>query len=193
MITMSVLDGKSKFSGLMYNWSIVYVANLLGSLLVAYLMFGSGLLAGPNVAVGAAALKTAAGKASLMFWPAFFRGILCNWLVCLAVWMALTSRNTIGKVWAIFFPIMAFVASGFEHSIANMYFIPVGILLKGVNEVVAAATAAGLAPEKLANVGLYGFFVKNLIPVTLGNIVGGGFFVATLYWFAYIRKSKPAA
>ena len=193
MITMSVLDGKSKLSGLAYNWSIVYVANLLGSLLVAYLMFGSGLLAGPNVAVGAAALKTAAAKASLDFGPAFFRGILCNWLVCLAVWMALTARNTIGKVWAIFFPIMAFVASGFEHSIANMYFIPVGILLKGVNEVVAAATAAGLAPEKLANVSLYGFFVKNLIPVTLGNIVGGGFFVATLYWFAYIRKPKPAA
>jgi formate/nitrite transporter len=193
MITMSVLDGKSKLGGLMYNWSIVYVANLIGSLLVAYIMFGSGLLAGPNVAVGAAALKTAAAKASLAFWPAFFRGIMCNWLVCLAVWMALTSRNTIGKVWAIFFPIMAFVASGFEHSIANMYFIPIGILLKGVNEVVAAATAAGLAPEKLANVGLYGFFVKNLIPVTLGNIVGGGFFVATLYWLAYVRKGKPAA
>jgi formate/nitrite transporter len=193
MITMSVLDGKSKFSGLLYNWSIVYVGNMIGSLLLAYIMFGSGLLAGPNVAVGAAALKTAAAKASLAFWPAFFRGILCNWLVCLAVWMALTARNTIGKVWAIFFPIMAFVASGFEHSIANMYFIPVGILLKGVNEVVAAATAAGLAPEKLANVGLYGFFVRNLIPVTLGNIVGGGFFVATLYWFAYVRKGKTAA
>jgi len=88
---------------------------------------------------------------------------------------------------------MAFVASGFEHSIANMYFIPVGILLKGVNEVVAAATAAGLSPDKLANLGLYGFFVKNLIPVTLGNIVGGGFFVATLYWLAYVRKAKKAA
>jgi len=192
MITMSVLDGKSKFSGLMYNWSIVYVANLIGSVLLAYIMFGSGLLEGPNVAVGAAALKTAAGKASLAFWPAFFRGILCNWLVCLAVWMALTARNTIGKVWAIFFPIMAFVASGFEHSIANMYFIPIGILLKGVNEVVAAAAAAGLSPEKLANVGMYGFLVKNLVPVTLGNIVGGGFFVATLYWLAYVRQGKKA-
>jgi formate/nitrite transporter len=190
LITISVLDGKSRFSGLLYNWSIVYVANMIGSLLVAYIMFGSGLFEGPNVAVGAAALKTAAGKASLAFWPAFFRGILCNWLVCLAVWMALTSRNTIGKVWAIFFPIMAFVASGFEHSVANMYFIPVGILLKGVNEVVAAA---GLTADKLANVGLYGFFIKNLIPVTLGNIVGGGFFVATLYWLAYVRKSRKAA
>ena len=193
MITMSVLDGKSKLSGLLYNWSIVYVANLIGSVMLAYIMFGSGLLEGPNVAVGAAALKTAAGKASLAFWPAFFRGILCNWLVCLAVWMALTSRNTIGKVWAIFFPIMAFVASGFEHSIANMYFIPIGILLKGVNEVVTAALAAGLDPAKLANVGMYGFLVKNLVPVTLGNIVGGGFFVATLYWLAYVRKPKKAA
>ncbi len=190
LITISVLDGKSKFSGLLYNWSVIYVANLIGSLLVAYLMFGSGLLEGGNAAVGAAALKTAAGKVSLAFWPAFFRGILCNWLVCLAVWMALASRNTIGKVWAIFFPIMAFVASGFEHSVANMYFIPVGMLLKGVNEVVAAS---GLTPDKLANLGLYGFFVRNLVPVTLGNIVGGGFFVATLYWFAYIRKPKKAA
>lgn len=193
MITMSVLDGKSKLGGLLRNWTVVYAANLIGSLLVAYIMFGTGLLEGANAAVGAAALKTAAGKASLAFWPAFFRGIMCNWLVCLAVWMALTSRNTIGKVWAIFFPIMAFVASGFEHSIANMYFIPIGILLKGVNEVVAAATAAGLAPEALANVSVYGFLVRNLIPVTLGNIVGGGFFVATLYWLAYVRKPKKAA
>jgi formate/nitrite transporter len=190
LITLSVLDGKSKFSGLLYNWSIVYVANFIGSMLMVYLMFGSGLLEGPNVAVGVAALKTAAGKASLAFWPAFFRGILCNWLVCLAVWMALTSRNTIGKVWAIFFPIMAFIASGFEHSVANMYIIPIGMLLKGVNEVVVAATAAGLAPEALANVGWYGFLVKNLVPVTLGNIIGGGFFVATLYWSVYIRKGK---
>lgn len=193
MITMSVLDGKSKLGGLLRNWTVVYAANLIGSLLVAYIMFGTGLLEGANVAVGVSALKTAAGKASLAFWPAFFRGIMCNWLVCLAVWMALTSRNTIGKVWAIFFPIMAFVASGFEHSIANMYFIPIGILLKGVNEVVAAATAAGLAPEALANVSVYGFLVRNLIPVTLGNIVGGGFFVATLYWLAYVRKPKKAA
>jgi formate/nitrite transporter len=193
MITMSVLDGKSKFKGMLYNWSIVYVANFIGSLLMVYLMFGSGLLEGPNVAVGAAALKAAAAKTSLAFWPAFFRGILCNWLVCLAVWMALTSRNTIGKVWAIFFPIMAFIASGFEHSIANMYIIPIGILLKGVNEVAAAATAAGVTPQGLANVGWYGFLVKNLLPVTLGNIVGGGFFVATLYWFAYVRKPRPNA
>ncbi|MBU4404490.1 MAG: formate/nitrite transporter family protein [Candidatus Aminicenantes bacterium] len=190
MITMSVLDGKSKMKGLLYNWSIVYTANLIGSLLLATIMFGSGLLEGANVAVGAAALKTAAGKVSLAFWPAFFRGILCNWLVCLAVWMAMASRNTIGKVWAIFFPIMAFVASGFEHSVANMYFIPIGMLLKGVSEVVAAASAAGLSAESLANVGWYGFLVRNLVPVTLGNIVGGGFFVATLYWFTYIRKGK---
>jgi len=193
LITMSVLDGKSKLKGLLYNWSVVYVANLIGSLLLAYLMFGSGLLEGANVAVGASALKTAVVKTGLDFWPAFFRGILCNWLVCLAVWMALTSRNTIGKVWAIFFPIMAFVASGFEHSIANMYFIPVGILLKGVGSVVDAAIAAGVTIEGLANVSLHGFLVRNLIPVTLGNIVGGGFFVATFYWIAYVRKPKKAA
>jgi formate/nitrite transporter FocA (FNT family) len=109
------------------------------------------------------------------------------------VWLTYSARTTTDRILSIVPPVAAFVASGFEHSIANMYIIPIGIMLKGVNEVVAAATAAGLSPEKLANVSWYGFAVKNLIPVTLGNIVGGGFFVATLYWFAYVRKAKKAA
>jgi formate/nitrite transporter FocA (FNT family) len=101
--------------------------------------------------------------------------------------MATSARTVVGKIWAIFFPIMAFVASGFEHSVANMFFIPMGLVLKGQTAVV---TAAGLT-DKLSHLTIGGF-VMNLIPVTLGNIVGGAFFVATLYWMVYVRKGKNA-
>jgi formate/nitrite transporter len=185
LIILSVLDGKATVGRLLYNWVVVYIANLLGSLLLVVLMYWTELWKMNGNLVGAYALNIANTKVNLPFLVAFSRGILCNWLVCLAVWMALASRDIIGKIFAIFFPIMAFVASGFEHSIANMYFIPMGIFLKGVQDVV---TAAG-NPD-LSNLTWYGFFVKNLIPVTLGNIVGGAGFVATLYWLVYVHMPK---
>ncbi|HHR86270.1 MAG TPA: formate/nitrite transporter family protein, partial [Candidatus Acetothermia bacterium] len=135
--------------------------------------------------VGAKALAIANGKVNLTFLQAFARGIMCNWLVCLAVWMAVSARTVVGKVWAIFFPIMAFVASGFEHSVANMFFIPMGLVMKGQTAIVATA---GLA-DKLSHLTIGGM-VMNLIPVTLGNIIGGAFFVATLYWVVYLRSAK---
>ncbi len=187
LIAISVLGGKAKFSGLLRNWTIVYFANLAGSLLLVLLMYWSGLWKTNGSLVGAQALSIANAKINLTFLEAFARGILCNWLVCLAVWMAVSARTVVGKVWAIFFPIMAFVASGFEHSVANMFFIPMGLVLKGQAAVV---TAAGLG-EKLSHLTVGGM-VMNLIPVTLGNIVGGAFFVATLYWVIYIRKGKNA-
>jgi len=187
LIAISVLGGKAKFSGLLRNWTIVYFANLAGSLLLVLLMYWSGLWNMNGSLVGAQALSIANAKINLTFLEAFARGILCNWLVCLAVWMAISARTVVGKVWAIFFPIMAFVASGFEHSVANMFFIPMGLVLKGQAAVV---TAAGLG-EKLSHLTVGGM-VMNLIPVTLGNIVGGAFFVATLYWVIYIRKGKNA-
>jgi len=133
------------------------------------------------------ALAIANSKVNLTFLQAFARGIMCNWLVCLAVWMAVSARTVVGKVWAIFFPIMAFVASGFEHSVANMFFIPMGLALKGQTAIV---TAAGLV-DKLSHLTIGGMVI-NLIPVTLGNIVGGAFFVATLYWVVYLRNEKKA-
>ncbi|MEO0198198.1 MAG: formate/nitrite transporter family protein [candidate division WOR-3 bacterium] len=187
LIMLSVLDGKASIGKLFYNWVVVYIANLIGSLLLVVLMYWSELWKMNGHLVGAYALNIANAKASLAFLPAFARGILCNWLVCLAVWMALASRDVIGKIFAIFFPIMAFVASGFEHSIANMYFIPMGIFLKNIPAVVEAAGA----PD-LTNLTWYGFFVKNLIPVTLGNILGGAGFVATLYWLVYVHMPKKA-
>lgn len=132
--------------------------------------------------VGASALETAVTKVNLSFLESFIRGILANWLVCLAVWLSLAARDLIGKVIGIAFPIAAFVAMGFEHSVANMYFIPLGLLLMGEGSVLAAAGGIDIS-----NLNWGTFFVNNLLPVTLGNIIGGVFFVGFLYWFAYRR------
>lgn len=183
LMLISVLDKKVTFGRVINKWIIVYIANFIGSVLLVYIMFETGLWKEANNLTGIQALKIANVKVNLSFSAALFRGIGCNWLVCLAVWMAFASRNVIGKIFAIFFPIMAFVALGFEHCIANMYFIPMGLFLKGTQ----AATASGL---DLTNLNIYGLLVKNLIPVTIGNIIGGAFFVAFLYWFIYVRKTK---
>jgi len=186
LIIIRVLAHEGKLSGVFNSWFWVYIANFIGSLLLVWLMYATGLWKTGNLAVGAKALAIANGKVNLAWGEAFARGIGCNWLVCLAVWMAVASQDIIGKIFGIFFPIMAFVTSGFEHCVANMYFIPMGLLLKGNTSVVAAA---GLA-DKLGNLTLKGLFVNNLIPVTLGNIVGGSICVATVYWLVYLKKDN---
>jgi formate/nitrite transporter len=173
LMFMSVLSGNAKFSKMLGKWGLVYLANLAGSLLLVFFMFQSGLLhtaSGGLNAVGHTAAGIAHSKAmELSFWQIFIRGILCNWLVCLAVWLALAAHDVPGKILGIFFPIMAFVASGFEHSIANMYFIPMGMALD-----------AGIT---------FGGLINNLVASTLGNIVGGAGFVATLYWYVFRKCS----
>lgn len=163
LIFMSVLGGEKTFGTMIKYWIIVYLANLVGSLLIVWFMHMSGLVSG---AVEKTAVSIATTKVNLPSMQIFFRAIMCNWLVCLAVWMALASHDVIGKIFSIFFPIMAFVASGFEHSIANMYFIPMGMILDPVNVT-------------------FGGFLNNLIWATLGNIVGGAGFVATIYWYVF--------
>ncbi len=165
------------------RWALVYAANFIGSILIALLFVFSGLWRLSEGALGAAAVKIAYGKVNLPFIQALLRGVGCNWLVCLAVWMALAARQTIGKIFAIFFPIMGFVALGFEHSVANMYFIPTGILLRLLGGVSAPT---GVAPESLS---WLSFLWKNLLPVTIGNIIGGVVFVGMSYWSAYLRPS----
>jgi formate/nitrite transporter len=166
---------------------VVYLFNMAGSVLVVLLIFGARQYTMGNGSVGVAALKLAVAKVSMPFWTAFFRGILCNWLVCLAVWMASGATDTAGKVLAIVPPVMVFVASGFEHSVANMFFVPLGLLLNRVPSVVAAAgTVAGI--QQLTWV--RGFLLGNLLPVTLGNLVGGVLFVAVPYWMAYVRSTE---
>ena len=185
MMTFAVLEKKVRLMRLLRSWTVVYIANFIGSILVAGLIFGAGMGHNGGDAVGVTAMQTAFSKVSLSFGEAFFRGILCNWLVCLAIFMASTSKRVIGKIFAIFFPIMTFVASGYEHSVANMFFIPNGILMKHFPSVVAAS---GFTPDQLAALSWKAFFVNNLIPVTLGNIVGAFVFVVLLFWTAYLRE-----
>jgi len=176
----------TSIAGLARNWGVVYVGNFVGALLLAFLVFGSGLYTMGGNQLGAKALAIANAKVQLPFAQALFRGILCNWLVCLAIWLSASADDTIGKILAIYFPIMAFVAMGFEHSVANMFLIPMGILLKGVTPVVAKVSA------DLSNLTWEGFLINNLVPVTIGNIIGGAFFVGTLYWYIYIKDMQAS-
>ena len=182
MILAAVCDRKVTVQSMLRNWVIVYFGNLVGSLLLVYLMANSGLFASGANMLGAVTLKIAVYKVNLSFSQAFFLGILCNWLVCLAVWMSYGAETMAGKILSIFFPIWLFITSGFEHSVANMYYIPAGILAKATP---AFAELSGLSKEALDSLTWGSFALDNLLPVTLGNIVGGGVFVAMAYWFAY--------
>ncbi|HER24198.1 MAG TPA: formate/nitrite transporter family protein [Candidatus Atribacteria bacterium] len=186
LIVVGTLNGDVTIKKLLNSWFWIYIANFIGSLLLVWIMFATDLWKTGDFAVGAKALAIANGKVNLTWGSAFARAIGCNWLVCLAVWLAVAAKDVAGKILAIYFPIMAFVASGFEHCVANMYFVPMGLMLKGNVDVVAAAGLAG----KLTNLTWGGFIANNLIPVTLGNIVGGAFFVAALYWVVYLKDKK---
>lgn len=187
---ISACNGQATWGGLVYNWVVVYVANFVGSILLVYIMYYGGFWGDATAisAMGVKAMAIAKGKLTLTFTQAFMRGILCNWLVCLAVWMAFAAKDIAGKIFAIFFPIMAFVSSGFEHSVANMYFIPMGITIAtGAPDLAAAANK--MTPEAMGAIFNYGhFFSANLLPVTLGNIVGGSIMVGLVYWFIYLKK-----
>ena len=184
MMMFSVIEKKISWAKLFRSWSIVYLGNFVGSMLLALLVFFGAICHNDHDLLGATTIINAHMKVNLSFVEALCRGILCNWLVCLAVWMATSSKRVIGKIFAIFFPIMTFVASGYEHSVANMFFIPSGILMKSVPSVVAAS---GLTDPQLASLTWKTFFVNNLIPVTIGNIIGALVFVVLLFWIAYLK------
>ncbi len=179
------VQGEIKTGGLLRNWTIVYFANFAGSLFLVGIMYYSGLWRVGHFGVGAKALMIANNKVNLSFVEALCRGICCNWLVCLAVWLAIAGQDIASKILGIYFPIMAFVASGFEHSIANMYFIPMGLFLKGNEEVVSASGLFG----KLGELTWSSFLLNNLLPVTIGNIIGGGIFVAGAYCFVFQKRN----
>jgi len=186
LLVSSVMAKEIGFGTMVRRWAIVYLANFVGGIVLVFLFYFSGLWKTGEGALGISAVSIAYKKVSLGFTEALIRGIGCNWLVCLAVWMALAARQTIGKIFAIFFPIMGFVAIGFEHCVANMYFIPIGILLKNW---AGTAAPAGLNPDSL---GWISFLWRNLLPVTIGNIIGGAVFVGMSYWGAYLRPFRPA-
>ena len=185
LIVAPWLSTRVSASALLRNWGIVYFANFAGALILVAIIFHGQFWALNGYGVGANALMIASSKTSLAFVPALCRGIMCNILVCLAVWMCLAARSVTEKILAIVFPITAFVACGFEHSIANMFFIPMGIAVAGQAEVVQAA---GLTASQIANVNMFGLF-HNLIPVTIGNVIGGTS-VGVIYWLVFLRKER---
>lgn len=187
LIAMAWAGRRVSTARLLRNWTIVYAGNLVGALATAGLVFASGQYRFGGGAVGAAALATADAKVRLGFLAAIALGILCNGLVCLAVWLTLSARSTTDRILAIVPPIAAFVAAGFEHSVANMYFLPAAWLIR------AGAPAAfwedlGSGPGDHAHVTLRAIWLDNLLPVTIGNVVGGVGLVALVYWFVYLRR-----
>ncbi len=189
LIVMAWAGGKVSTWALLRNWVIVYLGNFAGSILTAYLMFLTKQYTFGGGAVGLSALNTAEAKTSLDFVQAVALGIFCNALVCLAVWLCYSARTTTDRILSIIPPIAAFVAAGFEHSVANMYFIPVALFIKymGASSFFTAIqkTAADFPHVTWAN-----FFVANLLPVTIGNIIGGAGMVGLVYWFVYLRPKR---
>jgi len=186
LIVMAWASRQVTLAGLMRNWVIVYAGNFVGSVATVVLLAMSGTLEIGGGSVAVTAVKIAAAKTQLPFLEALVRGVLCNTLVCLAVWLAFAAHTVPGKVIAVIFPVTAFVALGFEHSVANMYLIPVGIWAAGDPAVVAAT---GLEAQALAGMNPVGF-AANLLPVTVGNILGGSILVALVYWICYLRPGK---
>ncbi len=181
----AVSRGKIPLSRMLRSWLWVYLGNAAGAILVAWMVHASGLFLSGQGAVAAAVIRTAAGKASLGATQAFVLGILCNWLVCLAVWLANRTDTLAHKAFLLFFPIWLFVASGYEHSVANMYYLSAGVFASADP---AALAASGL-PVAVADTVSAGGILSNMLFVTLGNVVGGAIFVGGAYHMAY--KAHP--
>ena len=188
LIVMAWASGKVTSGALLRNWMIVYAGNFVGAIATAILVFLAKQYTFGSDAVGVAALKIAVAKCDLGFVQAVALGILCNGLVCLAVWMSYSARSTMDRIAAVIFPITAFVAAGFEHSVANMYFIPYALLVKGFDPVYMAKIADKV--PKLELLSWRAFFLSNLIPVTVGNIGGGAVLVAAVYWVIFLYSGR---
>ncbi len=189
LMILGVLDGKIRIAAMLRVLTAVYAANLVGSVLFALLVSISGQYDYSNSLLGAYTIKVALGKTGLSFGSGFVSGILCNIFVCAAVLMAGAAKSAAGKLWAAFFPIMAFVVSGYEHCVANMYYIPAGIFAMGnENYVQAAIEQYGVTAEQLAGLNWQSFVFHNLLPVTIGNVVGGMLFVGAALYFAYRER-----
>ena len=191
LIVMAWAAGEIRMIEMLRVWGIVYAGNLVGAMGTAVLVFLSGQYLSGDHAVADAALKLALAKATLPADRAFFLGILCNVLVCLAVWLSFGARSLSDKILATIFPVSAFVAAGFEHSVANMYLIPLGLLIKswGPASFLAHLEGAGVSHDGLT----WAAFALSLIPVTMGNIVGGGGLVGAVYWFIFLRPGRRLA
>ena len=190
LMIIPLLEKEIRFAAMMRNWLFVYIGNLIGSLLVALIAFYGQQLALFDGGLALTTIKVAANKVNYSFDKAFLLAVGCNFLVCIAVWCSFAAQSVSGKVLGAYLPIMLFVLAGFEHSVANMYFIPAGILALTDP---AYAVAAGGAGINTAHLTWGGFLLRNLLPVTLGNIVGGSFLVGLPYWYVYLKRDKSKA
>lgn len=187
LLTMAWASRKVSTWQMIRNWIIVYFGNMFGAFSIVILMLLSGHYLFGQGATGSNILNIASSKCQLDFVQAIVLGILCNILVCLAIWLCYSARSTQGKILAIIFPITAFVAAGFEHSVANMYFIPMGILVKNHADP-ALWELIGKTPDQFEMLTWGNYFISNLLPVTIGNIIGGSGFVGLAYWFIYLKQ-----
>jgi formate/nitrite transporter len=190
LIIMAWASGRVATWALLKNWLIVFIGNFLGAIGTAILVYLAGTHRSGNGAFGATALAIAHGKVELGFTQAIALGVLCNTLVCLAVWLTLSARTTADRILAIVPPVSAFVAAGFEHSVANMYFVPFGLLITALDPGFAAAARVSDHPLQPLTWAL--FLRRNLLPVTIGNLIGGAVLVGLVYWFIYLRPRSPA-
>ena len=189
LIVMAWASGHVSTVGLLRNWGIVYLGNFVGALATAAIIFLGRQYTFGAGSVGLTALNIAKTKVELDFVQAVALGMLCNALVCLAIWLCYSARSTVDKILSILFPITAFVAAGFEHSIANMYFVPMGLLIKDFAPA-SFWTAIQKTPADFAGLTWGSFLLKNLLPVTIGNIIGGALMVGVVYWFVYLRHKR---
>ncbi len=183
LMVCGLASGKIKLAGLLRNWVVVWIGNFCGALLIVWIVFMAHSADMNGGEVGAVMISTAASKISLDWWTIFFKGIICNILVCAAVWISFAGRTIVDKVVGVIFPITAFVACGFEHCVANMFFLPMGVALN-------AAGYASTVNTSMLNIG--GIFY-NLSAATLGNIVGGALLIGMTYWFVYHKKAAKEA
>jgi formate transporter FocA len=189
LIVMAWASRRVSTASLLRNWVLVYIGNFAGAIATAVIVFVAGQYRFGGGEVGRTALAVADGKVALEFIPAVALGAMCNALVCLAVWLTYSARSTTDRILAIVPPIAAFVTLGFEHSVANMYFIPLGLLIRG-GAPSSFWTAIGSTPDAHAGLTWGNFLIDNLLPVTVGNIIGGGVMVAGVYWMIYLRGAR---
>jgi formate/nitrite transporter len=188
LMVMALAARKISLMEMLRAWAIVYVGNFVGAVGTAVLVLLSGQYLSGDGSVAGVALTFATAKVALSFDRALFLGILCNVLVCLALWLSIGARTTADKILAVLFPVSAFVAAGFEHSVANMYFVPLGLLIKAWAPDALWSQLAG-TPDSMGLL-TWGAFFWHLVPVTLGNLIGGAVLVGGVYWFIYLRPGR---
>lgn len=187
LLLMGKATGRLNFAQITKNWTIVYFGNMAGSLLFAAMIVFGGVWEGGQGAVGLSSMYIAKAKLSHTFSEALVLGVLCNLLVCLTYWMTLSARTAAGKMFACILPVAAFVAAGFEHSIANMYLLPMGYAVKALAGP-EFWQAIGYAADDFAKISISNILLMNLIPVTIGNIIGGGVMVGLSNWFVHLKE-----